>query len=233
MGDNFSISLEYPASLASVSVGDVVGLNTAGTEYVTATAANIIAGCTPSAMAIGLGNESGYARLMHFGDVPASISGLAAGSISPIVLDTTTGKVKRKASGTIVTTDWFCGYADANGNIKFHKPFQFNADPTVYSRMPVVSVSGDYVASDLDKQLIIADTSGGPLTITMPTGVSGREVMVKDGANSASINAITLDGGLSEIENFIASDVFSTTVEIIVSSTSWSFIHDGTNWRLT
>lgn len=237
MGDNFSVSFEFPSSLADVEIGTVACLNPDGTQYIPSTNANVVAGGIPSVLVMEITSSSGYARLIHAGDAPVSVSGLGAGPNSPVVVDLATGLLVRKASGLISAGDWFCGYADALGNVRFHKPFQFITG--VSSILSVAIVTGDYTAAEIDRQVVIVntDTPSGdptlPFNITMPTGIVGREVIIKDGGNNAALrNIILAPTGIDQIEQFAASNVYAATLTISSSSSSFNTVFDGTNWRL-
>jgi hypothetical protein len=81
----------------------------------------------------------------------------------------------------------------------------------------------DYVASADDK--IIADTSNGAFTITLPSGpYIGAHVYIADGGDF-STTPLIVDAGLNTIDN--TSNTFSIDV-----STQIDFIYDGTTWDI-
>lgn len=81
-----------------------------------------------------------------------------------------------------------------------------------------------YSASNGDR--IIADTSGGAWTFTLPASpLSGNYVEITDGANFATNNLTVARNG-STIEGY------SDDVLLTISNTTYQFIYDGTTWEI-
>lgn len=77
-------------------------------------------------------------------------------------------------------------------------PFVLNKSVTI------TNADSPYNVVD-DDHLILVDTTGGPVTVNLPTSVSGaitdRQVIIKDSAFNAAINNITISGGAGNIDN--------------------------------
>lgn len=236
MGENFSVSFEFPTNLTNAGVGSIVYLNTAGTQYEEYSGV-IPSGANPTAIVLAVGSASGYARLVHCGDVPASVSGLSASTASAVIADATTGMLARKAIAALSSSDWFCGYADALGNVSFIKPFKFITGQTGRENVASVSSPGatSYTCSEIDSQVVIVNSSGAAHStiVTLPLGVTGRRVSVKDGtANAGAGFPTTLTGNGANVEQFSGASTYAASISLNVSSASWDFMFDGTNWRL-
>lgn len=81
----------------------------------------------------------------------------------------------------------------------------------------------DTTTTDL---VVLVDTTGGAVTITMPSHSSGRIVKIKDKGGVAETNNITIAraGGTGNIEGIAASKVLSTNYG------AWTFISDNSAW---
>jgi hypothetical protein len=113
-------SIEYSAPISGVtggSLGAVIGvLNGAN---VVASTANIALGCIPGKIirsTPGPADANGTATcdLQNAGTVPAGITGLGSGTVSPVIVSN--GALARKAS-PIYGTDWIVGDCDALGTL--------------------------------------------------------------------------------------------------------------------
>lgn len=81
-----------------------------------------------------------------------------------------------------------------------------------------------YTAISSDR--IIADTSGGPWTLTLPASpVVGQYVEITDGDNFA-INNLTVARNGSTIEGY------SDDILLTIANTTYQFIYDGTTWEI-
>jgi len=85
----------------------------------------------------------------------------------------------------------------------------------------VTSQSADYTASDGD--IVLADASGGAITITLPSPSAGAKVEVKKTDSSA--NAVTVDGGGNNIDS-------SGSFDITTQYESYTMVSDGSNWYI-
>jgi len=85
----------------------------------------------------------------------------------------------------------------------------------------VTSQSADYTASDGD--IVLADASGGAITITMPSPSAGAWVEVKK--TDSSTNAVTVDGGGNNIDGVASFDI-TTQYE------SYTVVSDGSDWYI-
>ena len=93
------------------------------------------------------------------------------------------------------------------------------------SLSPWIRITSNYSASNGDR--IIADTTGGTFTVTLPATPSlGDYILITDGANFANINLLVARNG-STIET-VADDVLLDS-----SGTTFEFIYDGSTWQLT
>jgi len=86
----------------------------------------------------------------------------------------------------------------------------------------VVKVTADYLASDRD--CVLADASGGAITITLPTPSPGAEVIVKK--IDSSTNVVTVSPSGTETIDGQSSWTLDTQYE------AYHFISDGTNWYI-
>ncbi len=89
----------------------------------------------------------------------------------------------------------------------------------------IVSITADITVSD--EELIVCDTSGGAITVNLPTAALniGREYEIKH--NSSSANTVTLDAfGSETIDNELTqefADRISITITAI-SETEWIIV---------
>ncbi len=89
------------------------------------------------------------------------------------------------------------------------------------------STTSSYTAVDGDQ--IICDTTGGVLTITLPTGPSvGSEVSFIDGGQQYSVNALTVDPGVENISGSAGSINVSTdnqnfTLVYVNATVGWAY----------
>ena len=89
------------------------------------------------------------------------------------------------------------------------------------------STTSSYTAVNGDQ--IICDTSGGVLTITLPTGPSvGSEVSFIDGGQSYALNNLTIDPGAENIEGAAGSITVSTdnqnfTLVYVNATVGWAY----------
>lgn len=98
----------------------------------------------------------------------------------------------------------------------------FLGTPSSYIITPV---SGNTAATS--GFIYLADTSGASFTITLPTPVSGRVVIVKDKTGSFQTNNLTVARNGSEmIEGIAANKTLQTNWGC------WSFFSDGINWYM-
>jgi hypothetical protein len=142
-------------SAGSVTAGDVVCLNAAGTRYVKATTANITAQTLGSVgVAITSADTTNVSFELQFcGLIPESITGLGAGTATTIQVSTT-GTLERGASGEVV------GKCDTAGNalVNFataaelagvggtpggsNKQFQYNSSGTAFGGVSELTYEG-------------------------------------------------------------------------------------------
>lgn len=89
--------------------------------------------------------------------------------------------------------------------------------------IPFSTKSTTYTASP--NEGILADTSGGPFTITLPASpVAGTQVIVGDAANTWGTNNLTLARNGSTIEGAasdLTCDITGVNVQLIYSGTTW------------
>jgi len=90
---------------------------------------------------------------------------------------------------------------------------------TVYFSPNVVTVSSNYTASRGD--VVLADASGGAITITLPPPQANAIVNVKK--IDSSTNPVTVDGGGANIDG-------QASVQITTQYESYTFISDGSSW---
>jgi hypothetical protein len=85
--------------------------------------------------------------------------------------------------------------------------------------------TSNYTTSSKDR--IIADTSGGAFTITLPaTPVTGDFISIYDGADF-SANPPIVDRNGSTIEGY------ADNVALDIGGTTYDFVYDGTTWEIT
>jgi hypothetical protein len=88
-----------------------------------------------------------------------------------------------------------------------------------------ITKSANYTASTNER--IIANTTGGAFTITLPASpVAGYYVVITDGGNFA-INNLTVGRNSSTIEGY------SDDVTLDLSGCTFEFINDGITWQVT
>ena len=89
------------------------------------------------------------------------------------------------------------------------------------------STTSSYTAVDGDQ--IICDTTGGVLTITLPTGPSvGSEVSFIDGGQQYSVNALTVDPGVENISGSagsinVTTDNENFTLVYVNATVGWAY----------
>jgi len=83
----------------------------------------------------------------------------------------------------------------------------------------VTTQTADYTASSGD--VVLADASGGAITITLPSPSSNAWVEVKK--TDSSTNAVTVDGGGNNIDG-------SASFDITTQYESYTVVSDGTGW---
>lgn len=135
---------------------------------------------------------------------------LAEGSVN-LYFSNSLARAAFSAAGTIsynATTGVFTGVGGGGGG----------------SLAPWMVKTSNYTSIDGDR--LIADTSGGSFTITLPSSpTAGVSVTITDGADF-SVNALTVARNGSTIEGL--SDDISLTLEGV----TFTFIYDGTTWQL-
>lgn len=102
-------------SAGSLVKGDVVTLSSDGKTYVKAVAANLTNGQKPRAVVIENYPGDNTVTLQFSGDLPASVSGITAGTANYVKVNTATGRLERVV-GDPGINDYLFGYADAAGN---------------------------------------------------------------------------------------------------------------------
>lgn len=89
-----------------------------------------------------------------------------------------------------------------------------------------ITVSDSPLTADSDDTMILVDSSGGAVTVVLPTKAANRRITVKDSAGSASTNQITVQpGGVGELIDG------SSNFVIDVDRAAISFVCDGSNWH--
>jgi len=83
----------------------------------------------------------------------------------------------------------------------------------------VTTQTADYTASNGD--VVLADASGGAITITLPSPSANAWVEVKKTDSSA--NAVTVDGGGNNIDG-------SASFDITTQYESYTMVSDGSSW---
>ena len=92
----------------------------------------------------------------------------------------------------------------------------------------ITSKSASYILAT-DDQIVICTTSGGVMTITLPTavGATGKAYTIKKIGTATDFNSVTIDGDGSETIDGLASiKIFGAGESVIVVS-------DGTGWIIT
>ena len=89
-----------------------------------------------------------------------------------------------------------------------------------------ITVSDSPFTADADDTMILVDSSGGAVTVVLPTKAADRRITVKDSAGSATTNPITVQSGgsgelIDEEANFV----------IDVNRAAVSFVCDGSHWH--
>jgi len=74
--------------------------------------------------------------------------------------------------------------------------------------------TGNYTAADKDRVLV--DSTSGPVSITLPTGVEGLALSVQDVGGMAGTNNITVVGTINGASNYIIEDDYGN-VELLFS----------------
>lgn len=90
----------------------------------------------------------------------------------------------------------------------------------------IVSVSSNYTPTVCTDGTVLVDTSGGSVTITLPTAVGAGdcEITIK---KIASANTMNIDpNGTEQI------DGSSTTIPVVVKDEAITLVSDGSNWRV-
>ena len=90
---------------------------------------------------------------------------------------------------------------------------------TVYFSPNVVTVSSNYTASSGD--IVLANASGGAITITLPPPQANAIVNVKK--IDSSTNPVTVDGGGADIDG-------QPSIQMTTQYESYTLISDGSNW---
>jgi hypothetical protein len=165
------------------------------------------------------------------GNTPAS---LANGEIS---INTADGLFFYKdPTGTIRSFGAFAGPSGLNGEIQFNDSGELGASANLsfdktsgtlsVSKLavPFIRKTANYTAVNGDK--IIADTSAGTFTITLPATPSlGAMVTIADGANWGN-NFVTIARNGSTIEGL------SENLDLDIGTIKVEFIYDGTTWEV-
>jgi hypothetical protein len=164
-------------------------------------------------------------------DLDADLSFIAA-------LTGTEGLLRKTAADTwtLDTTDYTNASNLTSGIVSTSVLGTGTADSTTYLRgdNTWATVSGGSATSFLVKtanynadisESIIADTSGGAFTITLPASPpTGNVITIADGANWA-VNNLTVSRGVNTIEGLAQDLVLDTTSTIV------TFVYDGTTWQ--
>lgn len=88
-----------------------------------------------------------------------------------------------------------------------------------------ISTSGNVTMTNNDFMIIVNNTVGAATTVTLPTSPSlGQGAMVKDGKGDASINNITVTGGLIDGNTSITFDNSFESMAVIWNGTSWNIV---------
>ena len=101
------------------------------------------------------------------------------------------------------------------------------AQGTTGALKPWTRIFGTHLA--VDGARLIADTTAGSFTVTMPSGAgrpAGAYVQITDGGNWATNNLIINFAGatIEGVNDTLAINIAQTTVELV---------YDGTTWHLT
>lgn len=92
-------------------------------------------------------------------------------------------------------------------------------DTNYAAKLRVVTVSSNYNASA--NSIVLADASGGAITVTLPSPQADAIVSVKKIDSSG--NAVTIDGAGANIDG-------SASIQITTQYDSYTLVSDGTNW---
>jgi uncharacterized protein YjbI with pentapeptide repeats len=115
----FDINWSATLTGGAGAIGTVIGPG-AGGQDVVATAANIAVGCIPAGVVITSPSSNGIAQIQYSGTISNGLTGLAAQSpantASPVVVNTATGGLLKKAS-PVYGTDWIVGDCTAAGDL--------------------------------------------------------------------------------------------------------------------
>lgn len=74
-----------------------------------------------------------------------------------------------------------------------------------------------------DDDVVIADTSSGPFTVTLPSAVTSTKVVIVKKLGAA--NTLTVASAAGTIDG-------STTIPVTAAYTALSFVADGANWMV-
>jgi len=99
-----------------------------------------------------------------------------------------------------------------------------NLTGTEFSIAPYVVKVGNYTANSFEK--ILADTSGGSFTVTLPASpIAGDQVTVADNADTWGANNLTIDRNGQTIEGLaqdLVCDINSISVQLVYDGSTWS-----------
>lgn len=91
--------------------------------------------------------------------------------------------------------------------------------------MPTITVSSNYAISVSD-DVILADSTGGPITLTLPTMlVVGKRYYIKDKFGTTDINPIVISASPNTLDG-------QTSFTLTVDKQSITPHCDGTNWYI-
>lgn len=134
-----------------------------------------------------------------------------------------------KKNGTASAVPASLSFGELALNYADGKLYYKNADTTIKAINTGGGITYTRYTSNVtatDKQGIIADTSGGQFTVTLPaTPATGTQVVVVDGANWGTNNLVIARNG-STIEG-LAEDML-----LDISGASVTFIYDGVTWEI-
>lgn len=74
--------------------------------------------------------------------------------------------------------------------------------------------------SAVDKDRVLVDSSGGPVTVTLPIGVEGMIVAVQDIIGTAGTNNITVAGTINGVVDYVIAANFGN-IELLFSDGDW------------
>jgi len=92
-------------------------------------------------------------------------------------------------------------------------------DTNYAAKLRVVTVSSNYNASA--NRIVLADASGGAITVTLPSPQADAIVNVKK--IDSSENAVTIDGAGANIDG-------NASIQITTQYESYTLVSDGSNW---